>query len=122
MAAIIQRSAERDRTTLLLQKSAAGVKMEKVAAVKGALFVDKNDGVRWGGRTMGATNIRRGQCSWNADYLCDGAVYPERLFRRQFGVPWSLFWRIHDDLVRESTGIWGTRRVVGNSTGIRFTV
>lgn len=102
----------------LILQSFSNCRMGMVAAVELVAHDMLKKRSRWGGRAKGATNIRRGLSTWRRDYLEGDCVYPERLFRRRFGVPRLMFWRIHDDLVEHCPWYWGTRRVVGNRTGI----
>lgn len=49
---------------------------------------------KWAGRRGGTESIKRPRCSWIQEYLgtpVDPAVYPEKTFRRRFGVPRVLF-------------------------------
>lgn len=58
----------------------------------------------WGGRSVGnARNIRRDKSNWGKDDLITSTnmstLYPERCFRRIFGIPRVLFNRIKRRLV-----------------------
>lgn len=63
-------------------------------------------------------NIRKGTSTWCNYYISDYNTYPEKLFRRLFGVPRALFWRLHTDMVAVDSEFWGKRNVVGGSKGI----
>lgn len=66
---------------------------------------------RWGGRVPGSKNLKRRKvCTWFEDYLGDSPVYPPKIFRRRFGVPRSLFYRLRDDLVAYNPAFWTQRR------------
>lgn len=62
-----------------------------------------------GVRGEGASNTRRGKSTWIGHYLSDEFMYPERLFRRIFGVPSVLLWLIHAELLDPNPDYWGTR-------------
>lgn len=50
---------------------------------------------------------------WVRDYVVLYTFFHHRLFRRRFGVPKEIFWKVHDDLVREHPKYWVTLEVVG---------
>lgn len=72
---------------------------------------------RWGGRA-GTANLVRGKSTWIKDYLSADPVYTDVLFRRRFGVPLFLFWRVHDALLELDYEFWGTRYMAGGRRGI----
>lgn len=95
--------------------------MKAVAAAEASLLGSSDEEGRWGGRTKNATKPKRGYGSCHADHLGDSCVYPERIFCSRFGIPRRMFWRIHEDLVKDKLQYWGTRQVVGNRAGISST-
>lgn len=51
--------------------------------------------------------------------MYEWSKYPEKLFRRRFGVARALLWRLHRDLLSIDSELRETIMVVGSRTGIR---
>lgn len=79
-------------------------------------IADDDHDVKWWGRAETPNKVRD-ESTWVQDYLAESPVYNQRLFRRRFGVPLQLFWRIHEDLVKFDPHFWGTRFMVGGRKG-----
>lgn len=76
----------------------------------------------WGGRVPGSKNVKRIPSTWEVEYLSATPVYPEKEFRRRFGIPILLFWRIHQDLIVLKPELWGTRMKSNGRKGIPSTI
>ena len=59
---------------------------------------DETKGV-WGRRTPGTKNYRHGNSNWYRDYLGDNPAYPAYIFRRRFGIPRTLYYKVREDLL-----------------------
>lgn len=90
----------RQATDMVIFHAVSQAELAVITAVEAAFRETKSIGkeIAWRGRKMGAMNFVRGDSRWSENYLALHSIYPERLFRRRFGVPKVLSWKVHGDL------------------------
>ena len=72
----------------------------------------------WGGRKAGSKNYRRGNSNWYRDYLGDNPTYPAYVFRRRFGIPRTLYYKVREDLLTFNNEEWRTKMIGNTRPGI----
>lgn len=64
------------------------------------------------GRQPGTENIERGPCRWYDDYLSYDPVYPSTTFPKNFRIPISLYWKLHNASPIEEPSLLNARTLL----------